>query len=106
MNIPAEHDEAFCHRCGGPNTVWFAPSPLWNAIMRGGSINGIEDFDGIICPGCFTQLGEARGVAKVWRLWAETVLVDLETVTPSGRVWDEATQLWRSPTLPWPGEPS
>lgn len=82
-----EHTEAICQRCGGPNIVWFAPSPLWNAVMRGGSINGDEEH-GIVCPICFAALAEERGIATCWRLDAEAVNVELETVTPSGRVWD------------------
>jgi hypothetical protein len=89
--------ESYCHRCRRPNTVWSAPSPLWNAVMRDGSINGVEQFGGIVCLGCFAQLAEGWGVAGHWYLSARKVYVGLETVTPSGRVWDEATQLWREP---------
>jgi hypothetical protein len=83
-----DHPESFCHRCDGPNVVWVAPSPLWNAVMRDGSINGAEQFDGIVCPTCFAILAEEHGIADIWRLGAEAVHVPLEVVTPSGRVWD------------------
>ncbi|GAA0738601.1 hypothetical protein Drose_04375 [Dactylosporangium roseum] len=89
--------EAICHRCGGPNIAWSAPSPLWNSVMRGGSINGEEEFDGIVCPPCFARLAEERGIAELWRFSAGRVHVELETVTPSGRTWDDATWLWREP---------
>lgn len=89
------HPESYCHRCGGPNIVWVSPSPLWNAVMRGGSINGDDEHDGIVCPTCFARLAEERGIASRWRLSAELVAVDLETVTPSGRTWDAETWLWR-----------
>lgn len=94
---PAErqHPEATCHRCGGPNTAWAAPSPLWNAVMRGGTINGQDEYDGIVCPTCFALLAEARGVAHLWKLSADRVDIELETVTPSGRTWDDAAWLWR-----------
>jgi hypothetical protein len=95
-----DHPEALCHRCGGPNVVWVAPSPLWNAVMRGGSINGDDDPAGIVCPTCFAVLAQERGVAEFWRLSAERVKVELETVTPSGRVWDEATWMWRAGSVP------
>ena len=85
--------EAFCHRCRGPNVEWSAPSPLWNQVMRGGSINGVEPYHGIICPTCFAIMAEALGIACRWRLSAEIVNVPLETVTPSGRVWNPDT--WR-----------
>lgn len=93
-----EHPERTCARCGGPNIVWTAPSPLWNEVMRSGSINGDELHDGVVCPICFAQLAEAAGVAEIWRLNAERVHVPLETITPSGRVWDETTWLWSEPT--------
>jgi len=85
----------YCRRCGGPNVVWSAPSPLWNQVMRGGSINGNEMYEGIVCPTCFALLAEAAGLAEFWQFSAQRVHVELETVTPSGRVWDEQTWLWR-----------
>ena len=90
----AEHPESQCSRCHGPNPPsWSAPSPLWNAVMRGGSINGVEEF-GVVCPTCFVVLAEERGIASFWRLSAERVYVELETVTPSGRVWNEQTWMF------------
>lgn len=93
-----ERSEDVCRRCGGPNdVVWCAPSPLWNAVMRGGTIGGDEQYEGIVCPRCFATLAETAGIARVWRLYAETVLVDLATTTPDGRVWDDKAWLWRDP---------
>lgn len=97
---PASHPEATCGRCGGPNVGWHAPSPLWNQVMRGGDINGTDLFGGIVCPTCFAVLAEQAGIASMWTLRAERVHVELQTVTPSGRVWDEATQLWQEPPAP------
>jgi hypothetical protein len=62
--------------------------------MRGGSINGIEPFDGIICPTCFTVLAEEQGIAELWRLDAAVVHAELELVTPSGRVWNAVEDRW------------
>lgn len=95
QNAPQEHPELQCRRCGGPNRSWHAPSPLWNAVMRGGSIDGAWEFDELICPTCFMVLAEERGVAEAWRLDARVVHVDLELTTPSGRTWDAETDLWR-----------
>jgi len=89
-------DESTCQRCGGPNRVWYAPSPLWNEVMRGGSINGDEEY-GIVCPTCFMVLAEERGIAGCWRLDARDVHVELETVTPSGRRWDVEADRWSAP---------
>lgn len=85
------HPERHCHRCGGPNLPWSAPSPLWNEVMRGGNIHGDEIFDGIVCPTCFMVLAERYGIAELWRLSATRVHRTLQTVTPSGRVWNEQT---------------
>ena len=87
-------DESTCGRCLGPNVVWSAPSPLWNQVMRGGSINGNERFGGIVCPICFADLAKETGVADLWYLMAERVYVKLETVTPSGRIWSESQRRW------------
>jgi hypothetical protein len=99
MTQPTEfHPESVCGRCGGRNLVWAAPSPLWNAVMRGGDINGgPEPFHGIVCPTCFAVLAEERGIAADWVLTARDIRVELQTVTPSGRVWDDVTMLWIKP---------
>lgn len=90
-----EHPESICRRCGGPNVqAWSAPSPLWNQVMRGGDINNPDRFDGIVCPVCFAALAEDAGIAWRWRFYAEKVMVPLQTVTPSGRVWNERTWMW------------
>lgn len=98
MPIRPDHPEAVCRRCHGPNIQWHAPSPLWNQVMRGGDINGSEILDGVVCPVCFAYLAEAGRVADGgWVLTSRRVLVELQTVTPSGRVWDEAQMLWVDP---------
>jgi hypothetical protein len=99
------HPESYCHRCDGPNIAWVAPSPLWNAVMRGGSINGDEEHDGIVCPTCFAQLAEERVGAGPWRLTPRRVKADLVTTTPSGRVWDERAWLWVTPGVVADGAP-
>lgn len=93
--------EYVCRRCNGRNMCdgrWVAPSPLWNAVMRGGSINGEWKYNEIICPLCFVELAEERGIATGWRLTATEINVELETATPSGRVWNEDSWLWEVPT--------
>lgn len=95
------HPERRCHRCGGPNAPWAAPSPLWNEVMRGGDINNsdLENWHGIICPTCFMMLAEQSGIAELWRLYPERVHRPLQTVTPSGRVWNEKTWKFDQPRL-------
>lgn len=110
--MTAPHPEDTCRRCRGPNVSWHAPSPLWNQVMRGGDINGDDLFGGIVCPTCFAVLAEQAGIASGWTLRADQVHVELQTVTPSGRVWDEAGQLWQEPPaavqcvgFQWIGQP-
>lgn len=91
---PEREDAEDCQRCGGNNPSWSAPSPLWNAVVRGGSIDGHPMFRDMLCIRCFVELAEGAGVARNWRLSATDVAVPLETVTPSGRVWNDETWLW------------
>jgi hypothetical protein len=59
------HPETFCQRCGRPNVVWFAPSPLWNKAVPDG---------GILCPVCFIEAAEAAGIhASAWCVSPETL---------------------------------
>ncbi len=94
-----------CKRCGRGNTLWFAPSPLWNAVMRGGSIEGDPIYGDLVCATCFMTLAEERGIADGFKVYATRVHVELETVTPSGRVWDEERELWVDPGKQPPAEP-
>lgn len=97
--IDDSHPESYCHRCGGPNVVWTVPSPLWNQVMRGGDINGPELHDGIVCPACFVYLAEQGNIATGWRLVPTAVHTPLQTITPSGRVWDGEKWLWVEPPV-------
>ena len=89
-----------CKRCGNTTAIWSASSPLWNAVMRGGSIDGEPLFDDMVCATCFMQLAEEQGIASVFRVTADKINLELETVTPSGRVWDERSFLWVDPDEP------
>lgn len=62
--------------------------------MRGGTIDGQPLFGDMVCATCFMVLAEEQGIATLWRINAERVNVPLETVTPSGRVWDATGWLW------------
>lgn len=85
-----------CHRCQGRNVSWRAPSPLWNLVMRGGSINGDPLYDDLVCIGCFFELAENAGVAGLWSVTVSPEPEGLETVTPSGRTWNPDTWLWET----------
>jgi hypothetical protein len=86
-----------CHRCGGPNVQWHAPSPLWNAVVRGNDIGGEAIFSDMLCPNCFVFVAEMAGVADGWTLTARNVHVPLQTHTADGRVWSDEQQLWVEP---------
>lgn len=93
---PSALSPEHCQRCGHNNPSWSAPSPLWNAVIRGGSIDGEPKFDDMVCAACFMELAEQQGIASDWTVKARNVAVPLETTTPSGRVWDEDKGLWVS----------
>lgn len=93
--VLAEHER--CNRCGCDYRMWSAPSPLWNAVMRGGCINGPWEFGEMLCANCFMEMAEDRGIANTFRVVADNVKVPLQTVTPSGRVWDDGRNLWVEP---------
>lgn len=107
MEEPCGKDAEDCKRCGRSGIVWFAESPLWNAVIRGGSINGAPKFGDMVCASCFMELAEEQGIASRFRVSAEVVNVELQTTTPSGRVWDEDRWLWTQPpdSLDRPGTP-
>jgi hypothetical protein len=63
--------------------------------MRGGSINGDAKFNDLVCATCFMELAEEQGIANIFRVSADCVNVELEMITPSGRVWDEESQQWK-----------
>lgn len=88
-----DHGEGICEDCGRNYRVWSADSPLWNAVMRGGSING-EEATAMICADCFMGRCEDAGIGDLFMVAANRVNVPLETVTPSGRVWDADRRLW------------
>lgn len=83
-----------CNRCGGRNVNWAAPSPLWNLVMRGGSIDGPWKYAEIICIACFFELAADAGVAGRWRVSVDPEPEGMETVTPSGRTWNPVTWMW------------
>jgi len=93
MGARAEHEDC-CH-CGGRNVTWFAPSPLWNLVMRGNDINGEPLYGDLVCMPCFVQLAADAGVEGIWRLSVDPEPEGLVKITPSGRVWDEEANLWR-----------
>jgi hypothetical protein len=54
--------ELYCHKCGGPNVVWFTSNAMWDkAVTKANE-------PGILCPTCFIQLAEAAGFYGVWKV--------------------------------------
>lgn len=83
-----------CRRCGGENITWFAPSPLWNFVMRGNDINGEPLHGDLVCLRCFVVLAEEAGIKGRWRLTADPEPDGLVYETPSGRIWDPERWQW------------
>jgi hypothetical protein len=59
-----------CGNCGSINPVWFAPNVLWNLVI--GGPEATDDPGGILCPACFIERAESRGIAPTaWELRPE-----------------------------------
>lgn len=50
--------EGSCDRCERAYPVWFAPSDVWNRVIR--LPDGSDQFP-FLCPLCFMMLAEQRG---------------------------------------------
>lgn len=83
-----------CHRCGGENVNWAAPSPLWNLVMRSNDIDGDPLYSDLVCLRCFVVLAEEAGVTGQWLLCMDKEPEGLIKTTPSGRVWNPETWMW------------
>ncbi len=84
-----------CRRCGDPNVIWAAHSPLWNYVMRGNDINGEARYADLVCVACFINCAMEAGLpATGWRLTLVPEPEGLVYMTPSGRVWDDRQFLW------------
>jgi hypothetical protein len=94
--------EGLCERCNREYRGWSAASPLWNAVVRGGSINGNEAY-AFLCPNCFTEMAEDSGIASCFQLRASKTS-HLQMVTPTGRVWDDQQFLWVEKQCPSNGK--
>jgi hypothetical protein len=93
----AEHE--WCHRCGGENPgCWAVMSPLWNLVIRGGSIDGDPLYDDMVCIPCFIITAHEKGITGEWFLTLRPEPEGMEMVTPSGRIWDRNTFRWEEPS--------
>lgn len=66
--------EMWCDRCKRfHGVVWYAPSDLWNAVMRDGDRGKPDEFC-FCCPTCFIQLADERGVGSgIWVVGEEVL---------------------------------
>ena len=62
------HPEAVCHDCKGPNVVWFAPSDIWNRVVRTPD-TGMAD--PMLCPRCFILRAYTKGIDCAWQIAPE-----------------------------------
>jgi hypothetical protein len=60
--------------------------------------DGKDDFDGIVCPTCFADLAEQRGVVHrgIWTLDVSprSIAMVLPTHDADGRVWNPEKSRW------------
>lgn len=54
-----KHPEEYCHICLGHNISWYAENDLFNKINRDGN--------GIMCPKCFLELAEKKGIKLIFK---------------------------------------
>lgn len=66
--------EMWCDRCRRRHgVVWFAPSEIWNAVMRDGDRGNPDEF-GFCCPTCFMQLADDRRIGNhMWKIAPEVL---------------------------------
>ncbi len=82
-------EQRHCERCGGLNPVWYAPSPLWNAVV------GYREILSIWCPTCFGDAMHAKGIARTMRVTYDHLDAEIPWVHPvDGRTWNAETDLW------------
>lgn len=77
-----DHPEHRCGKCGGRNIVWFAPSGLWNAVVR--QPDGSDQWP-VLCPICFAERAD---IVSAWRL-APEILAHQTPVIGERLVWLE-----------------
>lgn len=61
MNSSKPHPEDSCDDCGLKNVVWFAPSKIWNFVVR-------DKEDPMLCPTCFIKRAENHGYDSIWEI--------------------------------------
>ena len=58
--VPTETGEV-CQRCGRSySIVWYAPDAMWFTI------SGHSQGNGLLCPDCFDELAQGRGIFLRW----------------------------------------
>jgi len=68
MDNPAIR-ELLCMLCGCDYSVWYAPNPLWNKVMRHPDGREASEKYHFVCPNCFIKQAEAiGGTPTVWEL--------------------------------------
>lgn len=80
--------ESVCQICDGVNPVWFAPSPLWNKVMRYSDGKDTQERYQFVCPNCFIKEAEAIGINPTgWELKEE------QPQSETARVWSAPTSI-------------
>ncbi len=64
--IEPNHPESTCDDCGGHNVIWFAPSPIWNMVVRDKLAPDAPD--PMLCPSCFMLRADKVSGVKTWMI--------------------------------------
>lgn len=65
-----EPRELLCMVCWSEYPVWYAPSPLWNQVVR--RPDGSDEWE-FLCPTCFARIAVERGVDACFVLSEEVL---------------------------------
>lgn len=69
-----EISEGVCQLCDRDYCVWFAPSPLWNKVMRYSEDGETREKYAFVCMDCFANEAEEAGIKPTaWVLDHEVV---------------------------------
>lgn len=69
--------ELLCQLCNQEYSVWFAPNPIWNQVMRYPDGREASEKYHFVCPNCFIKIAEKRGLKTTgWMLTTSETIKD------------------------------
>lgn len=82
MPTDPQSRELTCDICGRDHAVWSAPNDVWNAVCRWPDGSDKWPF---LCPTCFMNEAEEKGLGSSWRLVPTDALEQANTELASLR---------------------